>query len=244
MTLDWWTLGLQTLNAAVLIWLLSRVLWRPIVSAIQARQAEADKQLSDASEAARKADEAKARAEAALDQVGTRKSEILAQAQTEAEAARKALLDHARAEAADMARTAEAERAARAEEAEKRYAARAADLAQRMAERIGARLSRPALLEAYATDLLAQVAALDTEDRAALGSEKLMLRISEAVEAGYGEAFARRVGQTLGKEIGPAIKTDAALICGLALETEHLHLESSWAADLARMRKEVANDTQ
>ncbi|OOY06672.1 ATP synthase F0 subunit B [Thioclava sp. F28-4] len=244
MTLDWWTLGLQTLNAAVLIWLLSRVLWRPIVSAIQARQAEADKQLSDASETARKADEAKALAEAELDQVGTRKSEMLAQAQTEAEAARKALLDHARAEAADMARTAEAERAARAEEAEKRYAARAADLAQRMAERIGARLSRPALLEAYATDLLAQVAALDTEDRAALGSEKLMLRISEATEAGYGEAFADRLGKTLGEDIRPAIKTDAELICGLALETKHLHLESSWAADLARMRKEVANDTK
>jgi len=29
MTIDWWTLGLQTVNVAILVWLLQRFFWRP-----------------------------------------------------------------------------------------------------------------------------------------------------------------------------------------------------------------------
>ena len=28
MTIDWWTLGLQTINVAILVWLLKRFFWR------------------------------------------------------------------------------------------------------------------------------------------------------------------------------------------------------------------------
>ena len=38
MQIDWWTLGLQTVNALVLIWLLAHFLFRPVVDAITARQ--------------------------------------------------------------------------------------------------------------------------------------------------------------------------------------------------------------
>jgi len=29
MTIDWWTLGIQTVNVVILIWLLERFFWRP-----------------------------------------------------------------------------------------------------------------------------------------------------------------------------------------------------------------------
>ncbi|PPC85052.1 MAG: ATPase, partial [Methylocystis sp.] len=44
MRFDWWTLGLQTVNFAVLVWLLHRLLYRPVLRMIDARRAEMEKQ--------------------------------------------------------------------------------------------------------------------------------------------------------------------------------------------------------
>ena len=35
MTIDWWTLGLQAVNVAVLIWLLGRFFWKPVAAMIE-----------------------------------------------------------------------------------------------------------------------------------------------------------------------------------------------------------------
>jgi len=48
MRIDWWTLGLQAVNAFVLIWLLAHFLFRPVVAAIAARQKAAGQLLADA----------------------------------------------------------------------------------------------------------------------------------------------------------------------------------------------------
>ena len=39
MTIDFWGLGLQAFNVVILVWLLSRVFWRPIADAIAKRNA-------------------------------------------------------------------------------------------------------------------------------------------------------------------------------------------------------------
>jgi F-type H+-transporting ATPase subunit b len=41
MTIDWWTLAIQTVNVVILIWLLERFFWRPVAAMIEARQKEA-----------------------------------------------------------------------------------------------------------------------------------------------------------------------------------------------------------
>ena len=55
MQIDWWTLGLQTVNFLIVVWLLSRFLYRPVRRIIQDREAS-DRKLSE---------EARAKAEAA-----------------------------------------------------------------------------------------------------------------------------------------------------------------------------------
>jgi hypothetical protein len=51
MKIDWWTLALQAVNAAVLIWLLAHFLFRPVADIIAARQKAAQQLLADASAA-------------------------------------------------------------------------------------------------------------------------------------------------------------------------------------------------
>ena len=49
MQIDWWTLGLQTINFLIVIWLLSRFLYRPVRKIIEEREA-ADQAASDEAE--------------------------------------------------------------------------------------------------------------------------------------------------------------------------------------------------
>ncbi len=37
MTIDWWTLGFQTVNILVLVWLLQHFFWRPVAAMIALR---------------------------------------------------------------------------------------------------------------------------------------------------------------------------------------------------------------
>src|SRR6516162_2859657 len=67
MQIDWWTLGLQAVNALVLIWLLARFLYRPVVDAIAARQQAAGKLLADAQAAKAAAESEREQAAAQAD---------------------------------------------------------------------------------------------------------------------------------------------------------------------------------
>jgi F-type H+-transporting ATPase subunit b len=58
MQFDWWTLALQTVNFLILVWLLHRFLYKPVLGIVDARRAEIDAQYADARKV-----EAKAQAE-------------------------------------------------------------------------------------------------------------------------------------------------------------------------------------
>ena len=99
MQIDWWTLGLQAVNALVLIWLLAHFLFRPVVKAIAARQKAAGQLLTDAkaTKAAAEGEREKAAAETAG--LAAHRGEALKAAEAEAATAKTALLAEAQAEA-------------------------------------------------------------------------------------------------------------------------------------------------
>ena len=63
MLIDWFTIGAQALNFIVLVWLLKRYLYKPILDAIDAREQRIATELADA--AAKKAEAKKERDESA-----------------------------------------------------------------------------------------------------------------------------------------------------------------------------------
>ena len=60
MHFDWWTLALQTVNFAILVWLLQRFLYKPVLRMVDARRAEIDKAICRG-----RADDAQAKAQRA-----------------------------------------------------------------------------------------------------------------------------------------------------------------------------------
>ena len=101
MRFDWSTLLLQTINVLVLIWLLRRFLFRPVLDIIVARKEAAEKLLADAAaerERAQSEAEKIARGEA---QLAADRNHILADAHAAAESERAQLFERANHEAAE-----------------------------------------------------------------------------------------------------------------------------------------------
>lgn len=96
MLIDWFTVGAQVLNFLILVWLLKRFLYHPILDAVDARERRIATELADA---AKQQAEATAERESFARQIAelaTNKAELLKQATATAEVERQCLLDAAR----------------------------------------------------------------------------------------------------------------------------------------------------
>src|SRR5271154_1748972 len=100
MLIDWFTVGAQAINFIILVWLLKRFLYKPILDAVDAREKRVATELADAdtkrAEALKERDEFQHKNEA-FDQ---QRAALLGKASEEAKAERQRLLDEAR-QAAD-----------------------------------------------------------------------------------------------------------------------------------------------
>src|SRR5580700_2661393 len=102
MTIDWWTLGIQTVNVVILIWLLGRFFWRPVAAMIEQRRATAQRTLTDAE--AKRSQAAAALAEIERTRAGfaQEREAILTAAREAAEQAQAACLENATKEATSL----------------------------------------------------------------------------------------------------------------------------------------------
>jgi F-type H+-transporting ATPase subunit b len=96
MLIDWFTVGAQVLNFVILVWLMKRFLYKPIIHAIDAREERIATELADA--AAKKAEAQKERDEFQHknEEFDQQRAALLSQAADEAKAERQRLLDEAR----------------------------------------------------------------------------------------------------------------------------------------------------
>ena len=96
MLIDWFTVGAQALNFLILVWLMKRFLYRPILNAIDSREKKVAAELADAKtkqdEAQKQKDEFQHKNEA-FDQ---QRAALLAKATDDAAAERQRLMDEAR----------------------------------------------------------------------------------------------------------------------------------------------------
>lgn len=96
MLIDWFTVGAQALNFLILVWLLTRFLYKPILAAIDTREKRVAAELADAD---KKKAEAKAERDvlqAKSDAFDQERAALLAKATDEVKAERERLLDEAR----------------------------------------------------------------------------------------------------------------------------------------------------
>ncbi len=99
MLIDWFTVGAQALNFLVLVWLLKRFLYKPILNAIDAREKGIAGQLADADAKKTEAEKEQTEFQAKNKAFDEQRTALLQKAAADAGAERGHLLDDARAEA-------------------------------------------------------------------------------------------------------------------------------------------------
>lgn len=243
MHIDWWTLGLQAVNALVLIWLLAHFLYRPVVDAIAARQKAAGQLLTDAqtAKAAAEAERQKAAEETA--HLVEHRSAAFEAAEAEAAAEKAALAAAAKADADKLRAAAkieiEAARRSEAEAGEDRAAQLAVDIAAKLLDR----LPQEARIAAFIDGLATGLAKLPDGTRASLGTGGAAIRLTFARAASPQEVEACRqaLAKVLGHPVLVEVSVDPELIAGIELEAPHAVVRNSFRADLVRLKSELVH---
>jgi F-type H+-transporting ATPase subunit b len=96
MLIDWFTVGAQVLNFLILVWLLKRFLYKPILSAIDAREKLIATELADAAAKEAEAQKERDAFQHKNEEFDQHRAALFSQAAAEAKAERQRLLDEAR----------------------------------------------------------------------------------------------------------------------------------------------------
>ncbi len=102
MLIDWFTTGAQIINFLILVWLLKRFLYKPILEAMDAREKQIDANLREAAEKKIEAEQQRANYLRQSEDLQHQQAEILKRAAEEAESTRQILLRQAREEVAAL----------------------------------------------------------------------------------------------------------------------------------------------
>ena len=96
MLIDWFTVGAQALNFLILVWLMKRFLYKPILNAIDAREKKIAAELADADAKKAEAQKERDEFEHKNEEFDQQRAALLSQATNEAKAERQRLIEDAR----------------------------------------------------------------------------------------------------------------------------------------------------
>ena len=245
MRIDWSTLALQLINFAILVWLLQRFLYRPVLRVIDARRRAADTRYAEAQRTAETARQQLADLEtqragvaadhaAALANAREQARQLIEARRAQAERDAKSLLDETRQTLAKERETLLAE-----------ARGTALDLAAAMARRVLADIPESLRLQGWLEGLEQRLRALSAAERAELGGELAggaPLRIVSArpMSSAVAERWRARVREILGPDIAVSFETNEGLIGGAELHFPHATLGFSVAGAISALQQEAA----
>lgn len=231
MSFDWVTVSAQIVNFLILVWLLKRFLYGPVINAMEQREQHIAARLNEAGERERKADAEAEQHRSQREVLERRREEILAGAREEADGQRKQMLEAVRSEAAEV-------RESWLRQADQEKAEFLANL-QRQSVGVIQAMTRQALLDLADAELEEQIVdsfirrlkTLDEDHREALAKASGTITIASAFELNPSVRgrLTRAVHELLGHEAEVDYTRSASLICGIELTGSGRRL--SWSLD-------------
>lgn len=242
MTIDWWTLALEAINVAVLVWLLGHFFWKPVATMLDERRAVATRDLDAAK--AKRVEADKALADIAATRAGLQKEreKILAEAAAEADKERVARHEQASREIEKLREAAVAAIAKEREESAKALGDHAAALSVDIAERLLQRLGGAGTWVAFLSGLTDRVANIPERQRQALAKEPLKLISASILSKNEQSQCRSALAEALGTPPDLSFEYDPKLVAGLALQGANIVAENNWRDDLDRILSELKHD--
>ncbi len=220
MQIDWLTVGAQIVNFLILVYLLKRFLYRPVLEAMHRREQRIADRLRDADAREREAAEEARGFRRRSDELAERRGSLLAEARQEAETERRRLLDEARADVREQRERWRAELEREWEDVRREMRRRMAGTVTEATRRALAALAGLELERAIGSMFQRRLANLTDHDRRALadGSGPIEIASPADLEPGLREELAGAVRAHLGREVAFVRADD--LVGGMELRTD------------------------
>ena len=244
MYLDWSTLALQTINFAILVWLLRRFLYRPVLRMIDARRAEIDRGTAEARAAELRIKEQLAAVAAERAGIAAEREAALKAAAAQAEDFAKGRRAEVEREAATMLEAGRKTLAAERESALAEARRAALDLGAEFAHRLLAEVPLELRTEAWLERIERHLATLPETELGGLARQcangaALTVVTASPLRPAMAETWRARLRQPLGAGIAIEFGVDPALVAGAELHFPAAILHFSWRSALAALQSEI-----
>jgi F-type H+-transporting ATPase subunit b len=233
----------QVVNFLVLVLVLRRWLYRPVLAMIERRQQETQAPLDAAATDRKAAADLRADADRLLAEARGARQTALDEAARESQARREELLADARRAADELAARGRAELAQERAGVESLLRARAADVAVAIAERLLATAGCPGVTLHLLDEAVAAIEAMDPRQRtAAAGAAGLRVQVLSAapLDTARQDEVTGRLRQALGGEVSVGFAEDPALIAGVEIHLPTAVVRQSWRDQLAEARRALS----
>jgi F-type H+-transporting ATPase subunit b len=245
MLIDWFTVGAQALNFIILVWLLKRFLYKPILNAVDAREKRIAAKLADADEKKTEAQRERDEFQRKSKEFDQQRAALLTKATDEAKVERQRLLDDAR-KAAD-ALSAKRQEVLRSDAHNLNRGIR-----RRTQQEVFA-IARKALTDLAATSLeermcevfTRRLRTIDGKAKESLGealktaSEPALLRSAFDLPAAQRAAIQKALNETFSADVHVRFETAPDLVSGVELSTNGLKIAWNIADYLSSLEKGV-----
>lgn len=250
MLIDWFTVGAQLVNFLILVWLLKRFLYKPILDAIDARERRIAKALADAEATKAAAEGERETFRQKNDAFDQQRDGLLGSARDEAKAERQRLI-------AEAGQAADSLRAKRQEALQREEKALHDEIIRRTREEVFA-LARKTLLDLAGTGLEERMSErfarrlreLGDEDRETLGaalkssSAPLLVRSAFELSADQRASIELALKETFEAPVQLRFETAPGLISGIELMANGQKVAWSIAHHLTSLEKGVSERLQ
>lgn len=219
MQIDWITVSAQIVNFLLLIWLLKRFLYRPVIRAMDQREQRIAERLHEADEHQQIADGEAEQYRQRTEELEQRREEIFAEATRDAELQRQRMLDEARAEVIDTRDGWQREADQEKEDFLVSLRRGAVEAVETIARKTLRDLADTDLEDRVVHSFIERLASLDRSARRALVDRSQTVRIESSFELDHAlrSRLTRAVHECLSDELDVEYQQEPELICGIEL---------------------------
>ena len=240
MLIDWFTVGAQAVNFLILVWLLKRFLYKPVLAAMDAREKKIAVQIAAAAALETKAQAERADLQQRSDALNREREGLLHKATEEANAERQRLIESARQESqqlhSKLTQALAQERAELGHQLSVRTQAEVFAVARKtLADLAGASLE-DRMIEVF----IAHLRELPQEQKLTLAGGTALVRSAFVLPAAGRASIEAAVHECLGATVTTRFETSPEFVCGVELTMGGVKIAWSVADYLFSLSQSVA----
>jgi len=246
MQIDWLTVIAQIINFLILVWLLKRFLYKPVIAAMTEREAQISARLQEAAERERAAEESKMDYQHKLEAWETERGKLVGEAAAEAAAERKALVDEARNEVAEQRSLWQRQVTDEKDSFLRDMKRQTAETIVQISRRSLRDLADVELEEQIINSFLAKLAALPDARRhvADPGDESVRVTTAFALNAQTRSRITDAVSDYLGRKVDIAFSESNGLLCGIELTVAGQRLSWTVASYIEELEQRLQDQLE